>query len=150
MNEAKSVHVRLSHAGTEALKEYALRRGLTRANAAAQLINEHIFGRDRVPDVVAPDHKPDVDAGHIYIIRAGEYFKIGKAKNTKRRLAHLQLPFENEIVASFPVANRHHVERELHKQFADKRANGEWFRLTVDDLSGISRDLGGAAGSGRK
>ena len=146
MIERKSIHVRLSAPGAAALQEYALRRGLTRAAAASILVTEHLFGRDRAPQVSALPHKPDVDAGHVYIVRAGEFCKIGKSRDANKRLTRLRLPFEHELIARFDVANRHITERELHRRFADKRVNGEWFRLTDDDISGISRDLPGVKG----
>lgn len=142
----KSVHLRLSSAGDAALTEFALRRGLTKANAAALLLDEAIYGRDRAPLARPPERQPDVNAGFVYVVRAGEFCKIGKAKNARNRVARLRLPFEHEIVLTAAVGNRHEAERRLHQRFAAQRANGEWFRLTDDDISGISRDLEGSAG----
>jgi hypothetical protein len=138
-----STHVRLSDAGSKALAEYARRHGMTKANAAAQILNEYIYGHDRTPGKPAAPLLPDVASGQVYIIKAGRYFKIGKAKNAKARIRVLRLPFKHKAVAVFDVLDRHVAEKYLHRKFASQRVNGEWFRLSADDITGISRDLPG-------
>jgi hypothetical protein len=143
----KSIHVRLSeHGAHAALRMFAKRRGMTLANAAAHLVEEFIFGRDYVAATAPKPHKQEACAGQIYVIRAGHYYKIGKAKNAKERVRRLRLPFKEKIVLIADVADRHATERALHKQFAHKRVNGEWFRLSNSDVSGISGDLEGLKG----
>jgi hypothetical protein len=142
----KSTHVRLSKPGHDALSAYAMRRGITKAQAASSLVNEFIYGRERVPTAKQLPLLPASEAGQIYVLKAGRNYKIGKAKNAAQRIRCLRLPMKHKVVATFNVNNRHEAERRLHKKFSDKHVNGEWFRLTLADLSGITGDLKGLEG----
>ncbi len=70
----------------------------------------------------------------VYIVKSGEYVKIGKAANPKKRISELQIshPTELEIVAILTECDGHKVETQLHKRFAGHRHKGEWFRLSGD------------------
>lgn len=71
---------------------------------------------------------------NVYFIRAGEYVKIGIAKDIKSRIAELQTGQAMKI--EFCGAIRHlekdqalRYERNLHKFFYNSKAEGEWFML---------------------
>lgn len=69
---------------------------------------------------------------HTYIIKDGSgLYKIGKSCNIKRRMKSLSIgnPF---IELIYEIKDD--VETELHSKFYNKRFNGEWFRLTDEDL----------------
>jgi hypothetical protein len=74
--------------------------------------------------------------GYIYILGASEFYKIGRAKNLDSRIKQLavQLPWPVDVVHAIPCEDYVAAEKELHKRFAARRANGEWFRLTSEDL----------------
>lgn len=146
----RSTHVRLSAQAHSALRVYANRRGLELAAAAAVLIEEWLYGRDHVRAVAPRTRKADASAGQVYVIRYGEYCKIGKAKNAHVRIRRLKLPVADDVVLIADVPDRHTAERDLHKRFAAKRAAGEWFRLSADDISGISREFEGTDGKDSK
>lgn len=78
--------------------------------------------------------------GFVYLVQSptGAY-KIGKAKdpNDRQKTFGIQLPFEVEFIALVPTPNMKQTEDELHRQFADKRVNGEWFNLTPEDVEYI-------------
>jgi hypothetical protein len=73
----------------------------------------------------------------VYLLKAGPYYKIGKAKDLGQRVnqIRLQLPYPVEILHSIETDDSSGIENYWHKRFSDKRANGEWFLLTDDDVS---------------
>ncbi len=86
--------------------------------------------------------------GYVYLVRAGEYHKIGKTSKVHQRMRDfgLQLPFPFELLHAIPVADMTDAESLLHKRFAAKRLNGEWFALSTDDVAAICsiETIGGA------
>lgn len=128
----------MSSEGNAALADYAIRRGITKAQAATNLLNEYIYGIDRVPGVAPPAKRQSADSGYIYLLRNGKHYKIGKAKNADKRIKQFIPAPDTEIVFTRFVSNRHEAERLLHKRFASKRVSGEWFALSAADVMGIS------------
>lgn len=80
---------------------------------------------DRVGD--RPSKEPCV----VYVIRCGNFIKIGKAADPAKRIAQLDAanPLELERIAVIKGQDGHRLERELHQQFHEQRHKGEWFRL---------------------
>jgi hypothetical protein len=77
-----------------------------------------------------------VRPGWVYILGSDLGFvKIGKTTGLDRRIARLsiQLPFPTHVLGIIFWPDVDKLEHDLHEQFADKRVNGEWFRLTPDD-----------------
>lgn len=77
-------------------------------------------------------YKPEY--GCVYILKCGEYFKIGMTTNTdsRRTTIALQIPFAIEEEVSFAVMDVRGAEADLHAQFSGCRMNGEWFRLSPE------------------
>jgi hypothetical protein len=78
--------------------------------------------------------------GFVYLLSCEEgYFKIGRTNNPERRLDELHTlpPFKFELEHTIPADDMKAAEKELHQRFAEKRVNGEWFRLGVEDVSFI-------------
>lgn len=104
-----------------------------------------IAEQQRRERTVRPSKKPR--PGYIYLVRAitpDNHYKIGLSKNPVTRIESMsvKLPFPIESIHQFPTNNMHIAERQLHERYADKRANGEWFQLTdqdVQDICGIER-----------
>jgi hypothetical protein len=73
-----------------------------------------------------------VPDGFVYILQAGEYYKIGRSKDLSSRIKTLkiQLPFEVRVLNAFPCENAALTESHLHGYYARYRVNGEWFRFT--------------------
>lgn len=77
--------------------------------------------------------------GWVYFVRGADKIKIGTTGSVARRLATLRCasPVELTLLHSMPGSQR--VERHLHRQFADLRMHGEWFRAEEPLLSHIAR-----------
>ena len=81
--------------------------------------------------------------GYVYFIK--EHFsgtvKIGKSKELKTRLEHfgVKLPFDWDVLKTIKSADYSLTETLLHRKYADKRVNGEWFALSdanIDEIMG--------------
>jgi len=74
--------------------------------------------------------------GYIYILKGGDYYKIGLSKNVDQRITQISpaMPFEVEIIHIILAEDMYKAEKYLHRIFAEKRANGEWFRLDTSDV----------------
>lgn len=85
--------------------------------------------------------RPDRPQGYVYLLRAGHYYKIGKAVDLKKRMdqIRLSLPFKADLIHSIEAFFPSEVELHWHKRFADKRQNGEWFVLTDEEVAEFSR-----------
>lgn len=78
-------------------------------------------------------------AGYVYVLRGGGFYKIGRAKDPHKRAETLaiQLPYESDLVGYVHAPDYRALEAELHERFAHKRKNGEWFDLGPEDLAYI-------------
>lgn len=80
--------------------------------------------------------------GIIYVLKMGEYYKIGKASLTFARLGeYTKLPEVPEYIYIGIVLNPLIFEEKLHKIFSHKRVRGEWFNLSVQDLNSIGLSI---------
>lgn len=73
--------------------------------------------------------------GFVYVLRAGSFYKIGRAKSIDARIKQisLQLPFPVELIHTIRARDYVALEQSLHRVFAGYRCNGEWFQLRQDD-----------------
>lgn len=77
---------------------------------------------------------------YVYLIRCQKnLYKIGVAKNVRKRLAAIQTsnPFKLELVTCYEFdskATAHNIEYQLHARFSRNRKNGEWFSLTPEKI----------------
>ena len=70
-----------------------------------------------------------IRAANIYLIKAGEYYKIGCSKHPKTRIRAMQTgcPFKMDLVFSIFCDEAFVLEAALHNVYADKHSYGEWF-----------------------
>lgn len=83
------------------------------------------------------------NAGHVYVIRSPYGYKIGKTRTLRdrTRLFAVKLPFPIEVVMTGWFADYSAAERQMHRQFAAKRLEGEWFDLNDSDLKVLRAQL---------
>ena len=79
--------------------------------------------------------------GHVYLIRSGKFFKIGRTNSLARREKQLaiQLPEPAETIHSIATDDAPGIEAYWHRRFSGKRRNGEWFELTSADVMAFRR-----------
>jgi hypothetical protein len=122
------------------------RDGLVRALA------EHIGGAPEYADIRAmlPQPTPSARAvsrsakgadGSVYLIKSGEFFKIGRSDELERRVKEIRvaLPDAATLLHTITTDDPPGIEAYWHRRFADRRANGEWFRLSPEDVKVFMR-----------
>ncbi len=83
-------------------------------------------------------HKMTNTRGYTYLVANGAHYKIGiTTKTPQSRIAELQTGSPTKIEISGYCYNKNALEMEqlLHKKFANKRLEGEWFALNDDDVA---------------
>jgi hypothetical protein len=82
--------------------------------------------------------------GIVYLIREEHgAVKIGKTINLEQRFSTLaaQVPYDLELLLAIESDDIHALEAELHRRYAASRINGEWFRLSEEELEEIRREF---------
>lgn len=90
---------------------------------------------------VVPEESDRVVTGVVYLIRMGEFYKIGKSNDIGRRVYELglRLPEKHDVVHVIETDDPSGIEAYWHRRFAAQRANGEWFRLSPEDVAAFKR-----------
>ena len=91
---------------------------------------------------LAPPDTQDNRPGKVYIVRAGQYYKIGITQgDVSRRVAQLQTgsPHKIHVIRVIETDRPRDLERDLHEMLRHKRVEGEWFKLSEAELRIIRR-----------
>lgn len=74
--------------------------------------------------------------GHVYLLRAGEYYKIGQSSDLEKRVKSINvaLPDKATLEHAISTDDPPGIEAYWHRRFADRRMNGEWFKLSKADI----------------
>lgn len=83
--------------------------------------------------------------GYVYLIGSIRYkwYKIGKSSHAAIRISELGilLPFKIHVIAVWKTEAYHALERQLHEKYAERRINGEWFKLGKNAVQTLVKDL---------
>lgn len=88
-------------------------------------------------------------SGYVYLLKAihdATLYKIGCTSRPEKRkhTFDVKLPFPVEFECLISTPDMYELEAELHARFAAQRLDGEWFRLSEQDVSYI-QSLAGEA-----
>ncbi len=74
--------------------------------------------------------------GHVYLLRAGDYYKIGQSSDLEKRVKSINvaLPDKATLEHAISTDDSPGIEAYWHRRFANRRANGEWFKLSKADI----------------
>lgn len=81
-------------------------------------------------------------AGYVYLVKSGKLYKIGCSGNHWRRKAELHKQTSEgitEIHTISAIDDAPGIEKYWHERFKEKRQHGEWFDLSVEDISAFKK-----------
>jgi len=141
-----------------------LRRNGDAAAPSPRVIREHFHGQDGliealrelshrdptyerlpnllpIPKAAARQSKTTTPDGWVYLVRSGEFYKIGRSDEIERRLKEIKvaLPEKAVLFHAIQTDDPPGIEAYWHRRFADRRANGEWFKLTSAEVMAFTR-----------
>ena len=106
-------------------------------------IKECVYCVQNIPcDLFVKTERNKIE-GYVYIIKQGEYYKIGKTTNpTSRKKTYItENPNEVEYIDAVKCSDYSVAEVAAHDMFKDKNHRGEWFKLSQDDVENLIKFL---------
>lgn len=104
-------------------------------------IDERTQERRRIEKAKDESRKLQRNPGYVYLMKSSTgLYKIGQTTNPNQRLTSFKkLPFTVSYDHLIKTKDRIRLEKRLHKKFAKRRSEGEWFNLSSSDVNLIKR-----------
>jgi hypothetical protein len=85
------------------------------------------------------DVNPEISSiklGFVYLLQHDKVYKIGKSIDITRRYKEikLQMPYHMDEIHVIETDDPSGIEAYWHNRFRDKRLEGEWFKLSAEDI----------------
>lgn len=115
----------------------AIKTGVQQRLNASAAKNSSANAQTKPPAKSSDFTSGNPDSGVVYLLKAGPFYKIGKATDFTKRLRQikLQLPYPVEVIHRIESNDISATERYWHRKFAHQRSNGEWFILSDAELA---------------
>ena len=83
----------------------------------------------------------EVEGAFIYIVKSGDFYKIGYASSLSGRLHNFEGANPNgiELIWAAVFTEYKKLEKMIHERFNEKRVKGEWFKLNEEDIELIKK-----------
>lgn len=126
-------------------REFGGKQGLV--TALSQWVREQQDYADIVPlipEMIAEEPATPIDdlpEGSVYLLRSGQHFKIGRSDQLEQRVKQITISLPEKVTLEHTIRTDDPpgIEAYWHRRFAEKRANGEWFRLSPADVRAFKR-----------
>jgi hypothetical protein len=81
------------------------------------------------------------EIGHVYLLKHDKVYKIGKSIDASRRYKEIriQMPQKTEEIHVIATDDPSGIEAYWHNRFKDKKLEGEWFKLSPDDVKAFKK-----------
>lgn len=89
--------------------------------------------------LIEAGYQPNARQGRL--VKSGEFYKVGRSNDAERRFKQISiaLPDRAELFHTITTDYPSGIEAYWHRRFAERRANGEWFKLTAADIAAFRR-----------